>query len=142
MIYSKTGLELTEQFEGCRLVAYQDSKGVWTICYGHTGPDVYLGQVITQEQAQALLQQDVQTAVACVNQNVRVPLTQNEFDALVDFTFNEGTNAFKESALLKDLNVGTYAAAAAQFSLWVNAGGHRLPGLVERRQAEHDLFVR
>ena len=142
MLYSLSGLQLTESFEGCRTVAYRDSVGVLTIGYGHTGPDVYLGQVITQEQAQALLQQDVQTAVACVNQNVKVPLTQNEFDALVDFTFNEGVNAFKESTLLKDLNVGNYAAAAAQFTLWVNAGGHRLPGLVERRQAEHDLFVR
>lgn len=142
MQYSLSGLRLTELFEGCRITAYYDAVGVLTVGYGHTGPDVYEGQTITQAEAEALLAQDVKFAVTVANAYVKVPLTQNEFDALVDFIFNEGGHAFEESTLLRLLNAGNYIGAAAQFSLWVNAGGHRLPGLVERRKAEHDLFVR
>ena len=142
MQYSSSGLQLTERFEGVRLTSYYDAVGVLTIGYGHTGPDVHPGMVITQGQAQAFLQRDVQTADQAVNEYVRVSLTQNEFDALVDFTFNAGVGNFKSSTLLKDLNLGNYAAAAAQFSVWVMAGGRPLQDLTERRQAEHDLFVR
>jgi lysozyme len=140
--YSQSGLKLTEHFEGVRLEAYQDVRGVWTIGYGHTGPDVYPGLKITQTVAEALLISDVHKAESCVNQCVTVTITQNEFDALVDFTFNDGTVAFARSTLLKRLNSGDYAGAAGQFALWVNAGGHKISNLVIRRQAEHDLFVR
>jgi lysozyme len=138
--YSKRGLALTEQFEGRRLEAYQDSVGVWTIGYGHTGPDVHAGLSITQEQAGALLLQDVGTAVATVNRLVTVPLTQNQFDALVDFVFNLGSGNFARSTLLRELNAGNTAAAAAQFLVWNRAGGVVLPGLTRRRQAEAELF--
>jgi len=131
---------LTEQFEGLRLTAYQDSVGVWTIGYGHTGSDVRPGLTITQEQASALLQQDVAGAVAAVNRLVTVTLTQNQFDALVDFTFNEGQGNLASSTLLRELNAGNTAGAAAQFLVWVYAGGVQLPGLVKRRQAEAALF--
>ncbi len=138
--YSSTGLALTEQFEGLRLTAYQDSVGVWTIGYGHTGSDVQPGLTITQEQASALLQQDVAGAVAAVNRLVTVTLTQNQFDALVDFTFNEGQGNLASSTLLRELNAGNTAGAAAQFLVWVYAGGVQVPGLVKRRQAEAALF--
>lgn len=138
--YSDQGLALTEQFEGLRLTAYQDSVGVWTIGYGHTGPDVQPGLTITQEQASALLLQDVAGAVAAVNRLVTVPLTQNQFDALVDFTFNVGQGNLASSTLLRELNAGNTAGAAAQFLVWVYAGGVQLPGLVTRRQAEAALF--
>ena len=138
--YSSTGLALTEQFEGLRLTAYQDSVAVWTIGYGHTGSDVRPGLTITQEQASALLQQDVAGAVAAVNRLVTVTLTQNQFDALVDFTFNEGQGNLASSTLLRELNAGNTAGAAAQFLVWVYAGGVQLPGLVKRRQAEAALF--
>ncbi len=138
--YSSTGLALTEQFEGLRLTAYQDSVGVWTIGYGHTGPDVQPGLTITQEQASALLPQDVAGAVAAVNRLVTVTLTQNQFDALVDFTFNEGQGNLASSTLLRELNAGNTAGAAAQFLVWVYAGGVQVPGLVKRRQAEAALF--
>jgi lysozyme len=131
---------LTEQVEGLRLTAYQDSVGVWTIGYGHTGSDVRPGLTITQEQASALLQQDVAGAVAAVNRLVTVTLTQNQFDALVDFTFNEGQGNLASSTLLRELNAGNTAGAAAQFLVWVYAGGVQLPGLVKRRQAEAALF--
>jgi lysozyme len=140
--YSQQGLALTEQFEGLRLTAYQDSVGVWTIGYGHTGADVHPGLTISQQQASALLLNDVASAVATVNRLVSVPLTQNQFDALVDFVFNAGAGNFSGSTLLRELNAGDYAAAAAQFARWVHAGNQILPGLVARRKAEQDLFLR
>jgi lysozyme len=140
--YDNQGLGLTEGFEGCRLVAYKDVAGVWTIGYGHTGADVVEGLVITQAQAVSLLVSDVAAAVACVNHAVVVPITQDEFDALVDFTFNAGRGAFLQSTLLRDLNAGDLQSAAAQFGLWVNAGGKPVSGLVRRREAEKELFLR
>ncbi|HTW50156.1 MAG TPA: lysozyme [Acidobacteriaceae bacterium] len=140
LIYSGNGLSLTEQFEGCELTAYQDQVGVWTIGYGHTGPDVVAGLTITQDQAQALLAQDVQSAAACVNNSVTVQLSQDEFDALVDFVFNLGVGAFEGSTLLRDLNAANFTAAAAEFDLWDHAGGAVIAGLLRRRQAETALF--
>lgn len=141
LAYSSKGLTLTEQFEGLRLTAYQDSVGVWTIGYGHTGDDVHPGLTITQQQASALLLKDVASAVADVNRLVNVPLTQNQFDALVDFVFNVGGGNFASSTLLRNLNAGNYAGAAAQFPRWVHAGNQILPGLVTRRKAEQALFL-
>lgn len=140
LTYSGNGLQLTEQFEGCHLSAYQDQAGVWTIGYGHTGPDVVPGMVITQEQAQALLTHDISGAAACVNRLVDVPLTQAEFDALVDFIFNIGPGAFARSTLLKELNSADFSAAAAQFEKWSRAGGVLVAGLLRRRQAEQAMF--
>ncbi len=138
--YGKNGLALTEQFEGCKLTAYQDSVGVWTIGYGHTGPDVYKGLTISQDEATALLLKDVATAAGCVNRLVTVPLTQDEFDALVDFVFNLGAGNFSTSTLLRDLNAGDFNGAAGQFEKWDRAGGVVLAGLLRRRQAEANLF--
>lgn len=152
-VYSKSGLQLTEQFEGCRLTAYQDSVGVWTIGYGHTGPDVYKGLTITQEQAVGLLMQDIAKSAAAVNRLVTLDragdpdtdglpdLTQEEFDALVDFTFNLGAGSLAGSTLLKKLNAGDIEGAAAEFPKWVHAGGKVLAGLVKRRDAERALFL-
>ncbi len=140
MIYSKSGLQLTESFEGCRLTAYQDVKGVWTIGVGHTGPDVYEGLIITQDQADAWLLQDVQNAVNHVNSLVTVQLTQPEFDALVDFCFNVGCGAFAGSTMLKLLNAGDYAGAADQFERWDKSGGQVIAGLLRRRQTEVQEF--
>jgi len=98
--------------------------------------------VITQEQADARLQLDVQTAVSCVNRKVGPALTQNQFDALVSFVFNLGCGAFSGSTLLRLLNAGETAAAAQQFVRWDQAGGHVLEGLLRRREAERDLFLK
>jgi lysozyme len=140
LTYSVNGLSLTEKFEGFSSNAYQDQVGVWTIGYGHTGPDVAAGRTITLAQAQALLAQDVSIAAACVNAVVTVKLTQQEFDALVDFVFNLGTGAFKGSTMLRVLNGGDFTSAAAQFDLWDRAGGAVVAGLLRRRQAEAALF--
>lgn len=138
--YGGKGLALTEQFEGCRLTAYQDQVGVWTIGYGHTGPEVCAGMTITAEEAEALLEKDIRSAAECVNNLVSVRLTQEEFDALVDFVFNLGAGAFQRSTLLRQLNAGNFAAAAAQFAIWDRAGGEVVAGLLRRRQAETALF--
>src|ERR1700761_3554452 len=140
LTYSGNGLALTEQSESCRLTAYQDQVGVWTIGYGHTGPDVTPKLTITQSQAETLLAHDVGRAADCVNKAVTIELTQNEFDALVDFVFNVGTGAFTGSTLLRVLNAGDLAAAANQFDLWDHAGGAVVAGLLRRRQAETALF--
>lgn len=140
--YSSTGLHLTEQFEGCRLTAYQDSVGVWTIGYGHTGPEVCKGLSITMERAEELLIQDIAKAAAAVNRLVTYAhFTQDEFDALVDFTFNLGAGAFADSTLLKKLNAGDIEGAAAEFMRWDHAGGKVLAGLTKRRDGERALFL-
>lgn len=139
MNYSLAGEQLTEQFEGCELTAYQDQVGVWTIGYGHTA-SVTPGQACTPEQAQEWLEQDTQWAVGVVNAHVNVPLTQGEFDSLVDFVFNLGAGNFESSTLLRLLNSGDYADAAAQFPRWDLAGGQVVAGLLRRRLAEQAEF--
>lgn len=138
--YSANGRSLTEASEGLRLTSYQDSVGVWTIGFGHTGPDVHPDMICTQEQADAWLEQDVQGAVHVVNSVVTVVLNQNQFDALVDFVFNLGSGNFQSSTLLKLLNSGDYEGASGQFPLWNHAGGVVLSGLTVRRLAEQKLF--
>ncbi len=140
MQYSKQGLSLTESFESCRLTAYQDIKGIWTIGWGHTGPEVVEGLVWTQNQADSQLIMDLQKAERMVNTCVTVDLTQGEFDALVDFAFNLGCNAEKGSTLLKLVNAGDMAGAAAQFELWDHASGQVVAGLLRRRIAEEQEF--
>ena len=139
MQYSKMGLSLTEAFEGVRLVAYQDSGGVWTIGYGHT-QGVYPGMTCLPQQAFAWLQSDTLAAQSAVNQLVNVALTQTEFDALTDFVFNLGTTAFARSTLLRLLNSGDYAAAANEFERWDLCNGQVVAGLLRRRQAEEAEF--
>ena len=139
--YSSTGLALTRSFEGLRLEAYQDSGGVWTIGYGHTGPEVRAGQRITEAEAVALLREDLASAERCVRAAVKVPLSQCEFDALVDFCFNAGRGNLLSSTLLHLVNRGEFESAVGQFGLWVHAGGRVVPGLVRRRAAEAALFA-
>ena len=139
MTYSKAGIDLTERFEGCRIKAYPDTGGVWTIGYGHTH-GVYEGMVCTLEQAESWLEQDVQAAADAVNRLVQISLKQSEFDALVDFVFNLGAGAFARSTMLKDVNAGNLSAAALQFPLWDRDAGRVLAGLLHRRLAEEAEF--
>lgn len=138
--YSQNGIMLTESFEGLRLDSYQDVAGVWTIGYGHTGSDIKQSMTITEDQAQALLESDIAASVACVNYAVKVNINQNQFDALVDFTFNEGRGSFLRSTLLTLLNMGDFLGASGQFQKWIYAGGEVQPGLIRRRDAEAALF--
>lgn len=139
MQYSKMGLQLTESFEGCQLTAYRDQIGRWTIGYGHTA-GVKEGDICTPAQAEALLLADVAWAVAFVNHTVMVTLTQEEFDALVDFTFNVGVGNYEHSTLLQLVNEGNMAAAAQEFEKWNLVGGVVVAGILRRRQAEEKEF--
>lgn len=141
MNYGPKGLALTKSFEGCSLDAYQDATGVWTLGYGHTGPDVTEGLVWTQEQADAALVADTQWANAVVNTLVTSQVNQNQHDALVDFVYNCGSGNFRGSTLLTLVNLGRFQQAAEQFQLWVHAGGEVIPGLIRRRTAEAALFL-
>lgn len=133
--------EIVERFEGCKLEAYLCPANVPTIGFGHTGPDVYMGLVITQEVADEWLRQDLEEANAAVDRLVKVSLTSNERAALISFVFNLGAGALATSTLLKKLNAHDFEGAGDEFLRWVHAGGKTLPGLVTRRRAEADLFL-
>lgn len=137
--YTASGLSLTELSEGLKLVAYQDGGGVWTCGYGHT-QGVTSGTTCTQQIAESWLSMDVANAVFCVNHLVIVELTQNEFNALVDFVFNLGSGNFSGSTLLRKLNSGDYAGAALEFPKWDLCAGSVSAGLLARRAAEQALF--
>jgi lysozyme len=135
----RDGVELIRHFEGCRFDAYLCPAGVWTIGYGHTA-DVKEGDSIDQEAAEAFLIEDLETFERNVTNLVKVPLTQQQFDALVSWTFNLGAGNLAESTLLKKLNNYQYAEVPEQMMRWVRAGGQVLEGLVRRRAAEAALF--
>lgn len=139
---SDRGLHFIMAHEGVRLEAYPDpgtGGEPWTIGVGHTS-GVRQGDTCTMDQAMAYLRQDVGVAEDAVNRLVNVALTQEQFDALVDFTFNEGPGALASSTLLRLLNAGDYAGADRQFARWNFANGRVLPGLVTRRADEAALF--
>lgn len=150
MIVSSSGLALMKGHEGCRLKAYLCSAGVWTIGYGHTR-GVKEGDTCTQRQADDWLLEDSGFAEKAVNDEVKVSLTQNQFDALVSFVYNVGVGrrltdpkgpaGFLGSTLLRKLNAGDYTGAADEFSKWVRGGGKILNGLVARRADERALFL-
>ena len=142
MKISAAGIELLKQFEGCRLTAYQDSVGVWTIGFGTT-TGVKEGQTISQVKAEEYLRFDLAIFEKAVTESLKVPVNQNQFDALVSFTYNVGVSAFRSSTLLNLINEKTdKKVVAAEFSKWVKAGNQTLPGLVSRRKAESELFLK
>ena len=162
---NQAGLDLIKKFEGIpdgdptsvNIDPYLDPIGIWTIGWGHaisinnlflrgeenrkTARDLYLGG-ITLEQAEQLLRGDVLDTCRDVESLAEVELTDNQFGALVSFTFNLGRGNLAKSTLLKKLNAGDYKGAAAEFRKWNKAGGQILNGLVARRAAEAALFLR
>jgi lysozyme len=143
MRMSEAGITvLTQRFEGCQLRAYPDpgtDAAPWTAGYGHTGPDVKPGMVVTQAQADAWLRADLARAEAEVARLVLPDLSQHEFDALVDFEYNTG--ALANSTLLAQINRQNFDAAMREFGRWQFANGKRLAGLVRRRQQEAAWFA-
>ncbi|OOG62000.1 lysozyme [Sinorhizobium sp. A49] len=138
------GLSLVKQWEGLKTKAYRDVAGVWTIGYGHTSaagaPDVAPSMIITEARAEEILRADLATSEERVARMVKVPLTDNQFAVLVSFDFNTG--GLGKSTLLKKLNKGDYDAVPAELMKWVNAGGKRVKGLVNRRSAEAGLWAK
>lgn len=133
------GIKLVKEFEGFKAQAYLCPANVWTIGYGTTS-GVKKGQMVTEEQAIKLLQDDLAKFEKAVKNLVRVPLNQDQFDALVAFVYNIGVGAFSRSTLLSLLNQGNYEAVPEQLLRWNKAGGRVLNGLTRRRQAEGKLF--
>jgi lysozyme len=154
MQISENGLELLKQWEGFKSKVYKDSAGLPTIGVGHLltkveqasgnivieGVPVPYANGLTDQQVVDLLSQDVQPAEQAVTNGVTVALDQNQFDALVSFTFNTGTGAFSSSTLLKVLNQGQYEQVPDQLRRWNKAGGQVVQGLVNRRENEIKLW--
>jgi len=154
MQMSENGLELLKQWEGFKSKLYKDSAGLPTIGVGHllTKSELTSGKItinnvavdyangLTDQQILDLLSQDVDPAAAAVTARVKVTLSQNQFDALVSFTFNVGIGAFSGSTLLKVLNQGQYNQVPDQLLRWNKAGGKVVPGLTNRRQNEIKLW--
>jgi len=133
------GIELIKHFEGCELEAYKCAAGVWTIGYGHI-KGVTSDSVITQEQAEQMLVEELNEYEGYINNMVTMPLSQNQFDALVSWVYNLGGGNLKASTLLKVVNSGEFNGVPEQIMRWNKAGGKVLEGLTRRRQAEADLF--
>lgn len=136
---NQAGIDLIKEFEGLSLKAYQCSAGVWTIGYGHT-LGVKKGDSCTTMDAELWLSEDLRFAETAVERFVKVPLTDNEFAALVSFVYNMGVGNFEKSTLLKLLNQGWYEQVPAQLFRWNLAGGQVLGGLARRRSAESKLW--
>jgi len=136
------GLKIVKFYEGLHLKPYYCPSGKLSIGYGHTGKKAREGHSITPAEADALLAQDMREHEGVVKQNVIVPLTSNQFSALVSFSFNVGDGNFKRSTLVKKLNEKDYTGAVREFRRWTHGnGGQVLGGLVYRRTAEIHLFM-
>lgn len=154
MKLSDKGIRFLRQVEGVRADVYKDSAGLPTIGVGHllTKSELTRGKIIidgesvryinglNDKRVDALLRQDVQIFEEAVTGYVKVPLTQNQFDALVSFAFNVGKGAFEKSTLLRVLNRGGYEGVPEQLKRWIYSGGVQNKGLVNRRQAEIELW--
>lgn len=136
---SDDGLDHIKQWEALRTHAYLDSVGVWTIGYGHTRT-ARKGMTISEAKAEQLLERDVAWAEAAVSKYVNVPITQNQYDALVSLCFNIGATAFRKSTLVRELNKKNYEAVPSQLMRWKHGGGRVIKGLVNRRMSEVALW--
>ncbi|EEI9428645.1 lysozyme [Salmonella enterica] len=144
MKISDSGLAALKREEGCKLTAYTDSRGVWTIGTGHTGKvdgiTVHKGMTITQNTADRLLLDDLSWVERCIAERVTVPLNQNQYDAMCSLIFNIGANAFIGSSVRRYLNAGNYTAAADAFLKWSRAGSNPTI-LAPRRGRERAMFL-
>ena len=134
-------IAMIKRLEGLRLQAYRCSANTVTIGYGHTGINVTIGMSITEEQAEVFFRQDLAQFETAVNSLVKIPLNQNQFDALVSWTYNLGPGNLRTSTLLQVLNAGKYAEVPAQMMRWIYANKVVNSGLVRRREEEARLFT-
>jgi lysozyme len=137
---TKSTFELISGFEGKRHKAYRDSKGLWTIGVGHlikSSEQWMLHTVLTDQQVEDLFKDDLRWCDEAVAESVRVPLNQNQMDALYSLCFNIGADHFKQSEVVQHLNKNNYQGAANAFLNWSNP-----PVLRPRREKERELFLR
>lgn len=145
MRLSQNGVNFIKSHEALRLKAYQDSKGVWTIGWGHT-KNVHPGDVITREQAEQFIRDDFAWVERTLNADLvtgrdKPLVTQNEFDALCSLVFNIGSNAYLESTVRRKIKQGDKMGAAHAFGMWIYSNHKIAPGLVTRRNAERKMFL-
>lgn len=143
MIPSKTAVDFIKKWEQCRLEAYEDVGGIWTIGWGTTGPGIQEGLKVGQNTADAMLLGHVKEVGLTLTDILgnQSGLNQNQFDALTSFCYNTGTSAFRKSTMLKLLKVKDFLGASEQFMLWNHVGGKVVNGLTARRQGEKALFL-
>lgn len=128
-------------FEGFKATPYKCLGGVWTVGYGHTGPDVTADSpAITEAEADRLLALDALGAARSVVRLIRIPLTDGQFDALTDFAFNLGGGALQRSRLRAVVNREEHERVTEELLRWTRAGGVVVRGLLRRRQAEADMY--
>jgi lysozyme len=139
MTLNAAGLDLITRYEDFRPKPYDDGTGTLTIGYGHTRTKI-MPAVITEEEGRELLRQDLEYFSNVLYREVRVPLNENQFSALISFTYNVGEGNLRNSTLLKKLNNQNFRAASLEFEKWTKGGGKVLGGLVRRRAAEQQLF--
>ena len=137
---SNNGIDLIKHFEGCETEAYLCPAGVWTIGYGHI-KGVQEGDVITEQQAHDMLVEELEEYEGYIKDFVEVPLSQNQFDALVSWVYNLGSGNLKSSTLLKVLNSRDYDGVPEQILRWNKANGQVIEGLARRRESEAELFA-
>ncbi|HDL6699896.1 TPA: lysozyme [Yersinia enterocolitica] len=144
MQISNNGINKLKVEEGEKLIGYKDTRGIPTIGVGHTGmvdgKPVAVGMVISKDKSSELLRSDLKWTEEAIATNVKVPLTQNQYDALCSLIFNIGPTAFANSTVLKRINAGDYKGAADAFLMWKKAGND-LNILLPRRQRERALFL-
>lgn len=138
---NQAGLDLIKEFEGLRLKVYKDQVGLNTVGWGHR-TDLPVGHPITMSQARAWLSEDLEKFQKGVSDLVKIKLTDNQFSTLVSFTYNLGLTALRVSHLLTELNKGNLDKAAAEIPKWCHEGIKVIPGLVRRREAEKELFLK
>lgn len=138
---SSQAIELIKRFEGCRLTAYEDQGGVWTVGWGTTGPGINERTTVSQGVANGMLLGDISRVSQDISQLVGIAVNQNQFDALVSFVYNLGIGAFKSSTLLKLILAYKKQEAADEILRWDHINGVVIPGLLFRREAERALFL-
>lgn len=142
---NQAGIDLIKRWEGCKLKAYKDVAGVWTVGYGLTsragfievGPDT----VLTQEEADWYLEQVVNDFASKIGPMITAPINENQFAAFVSLAYNIGVGAFQKSSALRRFNAGQIMEVPAAMRMWKKAGGKVVQGLVNRREAEVKLFL-
>lgn len=141
MRVSNEGVNFIKRWEGFRSEAYVCPAGVWTIGYGHTHT-AKEGMCVTELQADYMLRRDLDYFGTKVASALKIQVNQEQFDALVSFAYNVGVGAYQTSTLLEKLNQGNFHAAAQEFDRWVHAKSKVLPGLVNRRKEEKEMFLK
>ncbi|MBS0854964.1 MULTISPECIES: lysozyme [unclassified Tatumella] len=132
---------LVSSQEGIEHIPYRDGGGVWTVCKGHTGPDVIPGRTYTDAQCNAFLSADIAIANRSVTRQVKVPMNEMQEAALTSFVFNVGAGNFSRSSLLRELNAGHYTEACNSLTRWVYIGRTKSTGLMNRREIEKEICL-